>query len=82
MISEIEWSEHASTALKKLGLREFDVEQRMKAHRRWRRNKSGDGDWRIVIDLASFPHPLEVVFDHPVGGDDHMAKVVTVWPLL
>jgi hypothetical protein len=80
MIREIEWSRHASTGLKELGQHEYEVEKKLQAHRRWRKNK-GRGDWRAVIDLPEFPHSLEIIFDHPVDGDDQRAKVVTLWPL-
>jgi hypothetical protein len=80
MIQEIEWSDHASDSLKVLGLPEYEVEKKLQVRRRWRKNR-GKGDWRGAIDVPEFPHTLEIIFDHPVRGDDLRAKVVTLWPL-
>lgn len=80
MIREIEWTIHARRRLLKRGVTQAEIEAAIHSEHAYREPNAGDGDWIVPwVDAAG--RRLEVVYDHPVYGDDSLVRVVTVFPI-
>jgi hypothetical protein len=78
MIREIEWTIHARRRLRKRGASQADIEAAIYSEHVYRVRNPGDGDW-LVRWVSGDGRRFEVVYDHPVYGDDSLARVVTVF---
>jgi hypothetical protein len=68
------WTVHALERLHERGLTRETVERTVRESHAARQTNTGAADWRI--DAGSF----FVLYDHPVGNDMDVARIITVWP--
>jgi alkylation response protein AidB-like acyl-CoA dehydrogenase len=69
----VHWSDHALAKAELLGFARADVEQIVLAGHRRRTSNSGAADWLTEAGR------LVVAYNHPDGGDEIAALIVSLW---
>ncbi len=68
------WTAHALERLHERGLARETVERAVRESHPARQANTGAADWRI--DAGSF----FALYDHPIGNEIDVARIITVWP--
>lgn len=74
------WTDHAELRLGQRGLTRFEVEEAVREGHEIREPNHGDAGWRVE-GVRSDGVEFVVIYDNPVGGDRHTARLVSAWPL-
>jgi hypothetical protein len=77
-IKHFVWTAHAGLRLNQRRLSRSEVEQAIRETHAERQPNDGRADWLIACTTTLGVH-FEAVYDHPVGGDDATARVVSAW---
>lgn len=77
MIREIQWTIHARRRLRNRRVSRAEIEAAIRSEHAYRVRNLGDGDWQVTW-VRGDGRRFEVVYDHPVYGDDSLVRVVTV----
>ena len=77
-IEHFVWTAHAELRLNQRRLSRSEVEQAIRDTHAERQANDGRADWLIAGTTALGVH-FEAVYDHPVGGDEATARVVSAW---
>ena len=56
----------------------FEVEQAIREHHEARRSNDGRADWLVAAKTRD-GRAFEAIYDHPVAGDETLARIVSVW---
>jgi hypothetical protein len=72
------WTAHALLRLDQRQLSRSDVEQAIRDNHGERLANDGQADWLIASTTALGAH-FEAIYDHPVAGDQHTARIVSAW---
>jgi hypothetical protein len=81
MIREFKWTIHARRRLRRLrnrGVDQAEIEAALRSEHAYRVRNAGKADWQVTITSGD-GRRFGVAYDHPVDGDDALAKVVTVF---
>lgn len=71
--SIVAWTEHALVKAGLLGIARADMERWVLDGHHARARNAGAGEWRVQVGR------MVVVYNHPDRGDEHSARIVTVW---
>ena len=77
MIREIEWTDHALTRRTRRRISAEQVEAAIKTEHAFGEENPGRGDWRLTV-VRPDGRRFQVIYDHPVDGDESRACVVTL----
>jgi hypothetical protein len=79
-IERFVWTDHALQRLGERGLARFEVEEVIREGHDGRVPNEDGADWLIAAETQS-GISIEAVYDHPHGGDETVARIVSVWRL-
>ncbi len=79
-IKRFVWTEHALLRLDQRHLTRIDVERTIREGHGERVANDGRAAW-LLAGLTAYGVPFETIYDHPAGGDDSVARVVSAWRL-
>jgi hypothetical protein len=71
--SLVTWTDHAVVKAELLGATRSDVEDAVLERHSERTRNTGAADWLLVVGR------LAIAYNHPDGGDQTTARVVTLW---
>lgn len=78
-IERFVWTSHALLRLHQRQLTRSDVEGALgHGHGVRQVNDGGQADW-LVVGMTALGARFEVVYDHPVDGDEATARIVSAW---
>jgi hypothetical protein len=69
----VRWTDHAVAKADLLGYSRVDVESAILERHAQRKRNTGAADWLLSVGR------LEVAYNHPDGGDELAALVVSLW---
>jgi hypothetical protein len=72
------WTEHAVLRLDQRRLPRSDVEQAIRDNHGERLANDGQADW-LIASVTALGVRFEAIYDHPVEGDEHVARIVSAW---
>jgi hypothetical protein len=79
-IDRFVWSSHAILRLDQRHLTQSDVEQAIRSGHRGRQVNDGQADW-LIEGMTAYGVRFEAIYDHPVGDDNTIARIVSAWRL-
>jgi hypothetical protein len=77
-IENFVWTKHAGLRLDQRRLARSDVEEAIRRNHGERKVNEGEADW-LVEGITGLGVRIEAIYDHPVGGDETTARIVSVW---
>jgi hypothetical protein len=69
----VRWTDHAYVKANLLGAARTDIERALIERHHARQANAGAASWRISTG------PWVILYDHPDGGDQTTARIVTLW---
>lgn len=77
-IEHFVWTAHAALRLEQRSLSRSDVEHAIREAHGERQSNDGKADW-LIAGTTALGVQFEAVYDHPVGGDETTALIVSAW---
>jgi hypothetical protein len=72
------WTAHALLRLEQRRLSRSDVEEAIRDKHGERLANDGQADW-LIASTTVLGVRFEAIYDHPVAGDEHVARIVSAW---
>jgi hypothetical protein len=77
-IEQFLWTAHALLRLGQRRLSRSDVEQAIRDNHGERLANDCQADW-LITSTTALGVRVEASYDHPVAGDEHVARIVSAW---